>query len=352
MSSASGRGRIRRRSAMVALLSIVMTSLFACGSDEGGTTIADGSTRVRMTAYVGSLASLPVFVAIEKGFFEQHDIDPEIVSVESGVTAAQALIGGSVDVTSTGFAELLTARSKGQDIVFVAGCTTQTVGELVYSSEEGLAREADGYPGVIQDLKGKRIGISAVGATSYFWVRYLLSEAGLDPDKDVTLVPTGAFSAARSAMKAGQLDGFFSSNPTSAQVVDAGEATVIFRFWDGERPDLFGRLPTNGLAVSGEFVESKPEVAQVVHDSVGEATEFIAGLDESSVTEVAALVSSYFEGVDGDTLTASIMEYKDLFSADISADNIEAQNVFNINTGAMTTEIPFEEAVAEFARSS
>lgn len=346
----SRNGRSRRRLAGVAVTALLALVWSAACSSGGTGDIAEGPIQVRMTAYAGNLASLPIIVASRKGFFKANRIEPELVSVTSGVSATQALLSGSVDVASPGVTELLTTRSKGQGVTFVAGVTTAAVGELVLSTRTPITPGGDAYPGVIQNLRGKRVGVSAIGSQSFMEVRHLLTEVGLDADTDVTLVPTGPFSAALSAMDSGQLDAFFSSNPTTRQVVASGVGRVILRFWDGDRPQLFHQLMTNGLAVTDDFAERNPDSVKALHAAIDQATTLLAGLDEAGAKDLAGLLAPDFPGVPADLLAQGILEYKGVFHSAITPGNIEAGNALTIENGTVTSPVPYEQAVAEIAR--
>ena len=122
-----------------------LLGIAACGSGSTGTTAAtdsSGQATVTLTSFNGSFASLSVYVANRKGFFAQHGIKPDFVTVSSGSAAMQAMLSGSAQMANVAIFEALTAASKGEDVKYIVGAATGSFGELVVGRNVHLAHES------------------------------------------------------------------------------------------------------------------------------------------------------------------------------------------------------------------
>jgi NitT/TauT family transport system substrate-binding protein len=352
MKALSTRRRVALSGAIGA--AVMVLTLAACGSGSAGGSSSAGSgpAKVNITAFSGSFASLPVYVANRKGFFKQHGIAPNFVTVSSGSAAMQAMLAGSADMANVAVSESLIANSKGEGVKYIVGVTTGSIGELVMSKNIQLPDEAAGYPAVIKDLKGKKIGVSSKGSTTYYELAYLLKQAGLDPDKDVTIVPAGPLAGQVAALKDGQLDGFMSQEPVTTQVTDSKDGRVIFYFYQGNRPAALDNLMTNGVAATNQYISANPTAVKGVHDAVAQADNYITGLAKAGITDLAKAVAPDFPGVSQTTLEQAIMHYQKQFSPVITKANISAGNALQIFGGLIKSPIAYGDVVATSAQGS
>jgi NitT/TauT family transport system substrate-binding protein len=328
----------------------------ACGGGSSGSggaaPAAPGApVPVTMTSFNGSFASLSVYVANRKGFFAQHGIAPDFVTVTSGSAAMQAMLSGSAQMANVAIFETLTAASKGEDVKYIVGAATGSFGELVVGKDVQLPHESAGYPAVIQDLKGKKIGVSSKGSATYYGLVYVLQQAGLNPDTDVTIVPAGALSAQVAALDSGQLDAFVSQEPVTTQVTTSGDGRVVFYQYQGNRPPLLDNLITNGIATTDKFMADNPAAVTGVHDAVAQADQYIAGLDQAGATDLANVVSPDFPGIDKGVLAQAIEHYQKLYSATMSAAGVDAANQLLIQNGVLKSPVAYGDVVANQAQA-
>jgi len=122
----------------------------------------------------------PLWIAKDLGLFEKYGLDGNLIYIASGVTSVNALLGGSVDIIAASGSSAVGAAARGAPIVIVA-----SLGHIAY--------KLIAHPSIktVQDLKGKIIGSSRIGAGSDFALQRLLPKLGLIPGRDVQLIPTG-----------------------------------------------------------------------------------------------------------------------------------------------------------------
>jgi NitT/TauT family transport system substrate-binding protein len=181
--------------------------------------LAAAQTKVTIAVGGGAcLCYLPTVLAKQLGEFEKAGLAVDLVDLKGGSDALKAVLGGSADVVSGYFDHCVNLAAKKQELqAFV-----------VY----------DRYPGLvlvvspahtseiksIKDLAGKKVGISAPGSSTDFFLKYLLRKNGVDP-ASTAVIGVGLGGASVAAMEQGQIDAAVMLDPS---------VTVL----QGSHPDL------------------------------------------------------------------------------------------------------------------
>src|SRR5688500_14635125 len=145
--------------------------------------IVRAQTAVKLgTAVLGdySLAG-PFLLAAEKGFFKQQALNVEFVPFRGGPNLVKAVIAGEVLLGAAGSTDILVFREAGMPLKMVA---THTEGNHFTFN---VAPDVQG----LGDLKGKAIGVTSAGATTWVFARMVAKQQGWDPDRDVKIVGLG-----------------------------------------------------------------------------------------------------------------------------------------------------------------
>jgi NitT/TauT family transport system substrate-binding protein len=176
-------------------------------------------------------SSAPIFVGVDKGFFRELGIEPELVFFQAAAPIATALAAGQLDVGATGLTAAL------YNIVLGGG-------ELRIVADKG--REWPGYPLVaivvqkelwdaglrsVKDLKGKRIGVTQLGSTFHYHIGNILEKDGLKL-ADVKIVPLQAMPATVEALKGKQVDAILVPQPFPGAVESQGFGKILA--WAGD----------------------------------------------------------------------------------------------------------------------
>jgi ABC-type nitrate/sulfonate/bicarbonate transport system substrate-binding protein len=122
----------------------------------------------------------PLWIAKDLGLYEKYGLDGDLVYIASGVTSVNALLGGSVQVIAASGSSAVGAAANGAPVVIMA-----SLGAIAYKLIANPSITS------LQALKGKTIGSSRIGAGSDYALKRLLPKLGLQPGKDVQLIPTG-----------------------------------------------------------------------------------------------------------------------------------------------------------------
>jgi NitT/TauT family transport system substrate-binding protein len=162
--------------------------------------IASAETNVKLgTAVLGDYALAgPFIVALDKGYLKAEGLNAEFIPFRGGPDLVKAVIAGDILIGAAGSTDILVAREAGQPLKMSATHTEGNHFTLNVSPEIEKATE----------LKGKAIGVTRVGATTWVFARMLAKKEGWDPDKDVKIVGLGSLDAQVAALARKEIHAF------------------------------------------------------------------------------------------------------------------------------------------------
>src|SRR3569833_2148881 len=139
--------------------------------------IAQSKTKLRV-GYLHTVAvDGQIWTGMDRGMFDKQGLDLELRQFNTGLEIFQALIGGSLDVLSTG-AVLSNFPARGQGKVFLINDIEVATAQLWVRGDQGIKS--------FEDLKGKRIA-TATGTTAHVFLDKALRANKVDP-KEVELL--------------------------------------------------------------------------------------------------------------------------------------------------------------------
>jgi len=279
--------------------------------------------KVRVSYSSRSYSSLPAYIAQASGFFRDESLDVELIQMRPA-TSSPALYNGDVQATLT-FGSTVGAIISGFPFKIVAVLTEKPVHYLVARPEIRT----------VQDLKGKKLGVSQLLGTDEFAAYAILEALGFNP-KEVKAIALGDEAIRREALRKGVVEASAISPPGPVQLAREG-----FRILGGPKEVKIGS-PAAGLAVTDKTLKDRPDLVRklirpllralrVIHGNAEVAKRIMAKwLDQSP--QVAA--DSY------DLIVAS-------FSRDGEADETTLKAVIEARrkSGKVEKEIPLEQVV-------
>jgi NitT/TauT family transport system substrate-binding protein len=199
--------------------------------------------RVRFAYPAKSLNYLPITIGRDKGIFQAEGIDLQMILVASTIQVA-ALTTGDIDFSGAQ-SQVMAGAARGLPVKVVGFLTIKPSFWLMAKPEiRSMA-----------DLKGKIIGITAIGSSTDTLARFLLTKNGLTPDREVALIGTGTTSNILTAMKAGTVDAGVLSPPFNAMATQMGYRTVAY-FGDYVEQSL------SGVGTSDRMIRERPELVR------------------------------------------------------------------------------------------
>jgi NitT/TauT family transport system substrate-binding protein len=187
----------------------------------------------------------PLWLTKDAGLFKKYNIDPEFIYIAGGPPSLQALIAGDVSIAFTAGGATVAANLQGSDVVLLGASIDALPFELW--SVSSIKEPAQ--------LRGTRLGVSRIGATTDFIARYLLKKWNLQPDKDVPIFQTGSGPQIFAALKGGSVQsGVLSTGPETL----SAEAAGFNRLADVSTSGLV--YPFGPFAARQAFLKSQPDL--------------------------------------------------------------------------------------------
>lgn len=160
---------------------------------------AQGPTVKIGTAVLGDYSlTAPTLIALEKGYFKAQGVAAEFQPFRGGPDLVKAVIADQIQLGITGSTDVPVFRAEGVPVRFVA--TTVDGNHFTFNAAPGIARLAD--------LKGKSIGVTRIGATTWIFAVMLAKQQGWDPERDVKIVGLGALDAQLAALARGEIHAY------------------------------------------------------------------------------------------------------------------------------------------------
>jgi NitT/TauT family transport system substrate-binding protein len=227
---------------------------------------------------ISQMNKVAYFVALNRNYFEQEGLTVDSTAFASGTAALQSLVGGGAEVAEGAYEHTLRMQTKGVNLTCLVPFGRYPGNVLVV--RKSLADQIR----QISDLKGRKIGVSAPGASTHNFVAGLLERAGV-PWKEASYVSIGTGLSAVAAMKTGgELDALVNLDPAINALVDGGEAVILSdsRTAEGTRAAFGGEYLADCLMVKSEFLRNNPNTSQAITNAIVHAMQWLktASIDD------------------------------------------------------------------------
>jgi NitT/TauT family transport system substrate-binding protein len=242
-----------------------------------GAAAAKPQAKLTIAAPSTTLTLSPTLIADKKGFFAEQGLNVELVYAGSGSKAAAAVVGGSAQVGASDLGDLLGAVEGGQDIRVFAAIGVEPVYVTVLRrnvAEKLNLGEKMPIEQRMKAVKGLKFAISTPGSGTDSMLHYLLSLGGLDPERDVQILTTGAVVNSYAAAAQGSADGASLSPPTGEQALVKDNMFPLMNTAAGDLPQLNGQLQ-NGLWATGKWLDSNPQLAAAATAAMWKTYDYI-----------------------------------------------------------------------------
>lgn len=266
----------------------------------GGVAPAQAADEVNFAMPSVGMLYLPVYVADQMGYFANADIDANLqVFKAGGGTSMAAVLGGDMDVYIGSTSAALRAASQDTNAVIIGALMTQYASNVVmrgeFAKEKGLTEDST-IEERLAALEGALIGVTGAGSGTHQLALYMLTEAGLDPERDATVVFVGGGSEILAAFSRDRIDAFTLSNPTSDTAIAQYNGFLLFNTAAGQLPALDGHLYIS-VNTRQAWIDENPEVAKRMMSAIQRAQ--VAMQDPALTEEIRDKVyAAYFPKVE------------------------------------------------------
>jgi NitT/TauT family transport system substrate-binding protein len=288
------------------------------------TGIASAQPRVTLAVGGGScLCYLPTMLAKQLGEYEKAGVNVDIVDFKGGSESLKAVIGGSADVVSGYFDHCVNLAARGQHLQSF----------VVYDRFPGLVlvvspRHTSEIKSV-KDLVNKKVGVSAPGSSTDFFLKYLLSKNGVDPNA-VGVIGVGLGATAVAAMEQGQIDAAVMLDPAVTILAGKYKDLRILSDTRSQKDTLAvfgGEYPGGALYTRAEWIASHEKEVQAMTNAILATLKWI---HSHTPEEIADKMPENLVGKDKATYVAALKNMMPMYSENGRMDPKGAQAVLAV----------------------
>jgi len=240
------------------------------------------------------------------GYFKEQGLNVSITDFGGGAKSLQSLIGGSADVVTGAYEHTIRMQVKGQPI--------QAVIEMGRFPGFVLAVRKDRAAQVksFKDLKGMKIGVTAPGSSTHFFVNTLIGKEGLKPE-DVSIIAVGSGMTAVAAMKKGDIDAISNVDPVITKLEQDGDIVLLAdtRSEADTKKLLGGNNPAAVVYLKQDFIEKNPRTVQAIVNAFYKTQKW---LEKASPDDIAKNVPEEFYLGDRPLYLAAVAASKPMYS--------------------------------------
>ena len=279
---------------ITASLLSVRARLLGCGQAQAAQKDLQRLT-VGYTPIAG--AALPFFIAVEEKIFQKYGYEVFPVFMGGSPLINSAILAGEFSIGYTGGGAVISSRLAGSDLIAIGS-------PLPVLTIDGWSK-----PEIrsISDLRGKRVGVTRFGASSYFAGLSMLESAGVKPS-EVVFIQNGGVGESLAALMGGRVDVAMIGYPFGLTAKKAG-FHLLFRPSDTE----YGLFPTAVIAARDSWVRDAKN-RKVAVDFLRALNEGQQLARENATVSKKALKK--YTRVDDDALLQGSFEfYKSAFSS-------------------------------------
>jgi len=183
-----------------------------------------------MMGGMSKIVYLPAVLAAQLGYFKDEGLDVQVVSGPAGIDTSTELIAGAIEGAVGFYDHTLDLQSRGQDVLSVVVLQRAAgLAELASTRSAGgreLAGSATTSALAMRPARGKRLGVTGFGASTWMLTRFLLARAGVAPG-DYTVVPLASDTRFVDAFEQGTIDAGMVEEPTATRLLTSGAASVV-----------------------------------------------------------------------------------------------------------------------------
>ncbi len=272
---------------------------------------AQAQTPLHTSIMVGGIDKIIYLVPMltkQLGYFEAEGLQVDLLDEPSGVSAETAMLSGQVDGTVGFYDHNLDLQGKGkatESVVQFDGVPGEA--EMVSSKEADQIKSP-------ADFKGKNLGVTSIGSSTYFLTQYMAVKAGLQLS-DITPVAVGAGNTFIAAIQQGKISAGMTTDPTIARLVKTGDAKVMIdmRTSEGTRAVLGGTYPAACLYMQTAWVDAHKDIVQKLANAFVKTLRWI---HTHTAAEIADMMPKDYYAGDKDLYVTALTGNLGIFTPD------------------------------------
>ena len=277
--------------ALILIIAITILSIYQTQKKD------IGLTKVKVAEVTHSMFYTPQYLAHKLGYFEEEGLDVEIITVPGADKVTASVLSGDVQIGFCGSESTIYVYNQGEKdyLVNFAGLTKRD-GSFIVSREK-----IEDF--TLEDLKGKHVIGGRKGGMPVMMFEWALTQAGIDPKKDVNVDTSIEFASMSGAFIGGTGDFVNLFEPNALQLEQEGYGYVV-----ASLGELGGVVPYTAYHAKKSYIEENSDVIQGFTNAINKALEYTMNHEAE---EIAKDLVDYFPDTSLDDITTIVQRYKD-----------------------------------------
>jgi len=297
-------------------IAALMIGVGACAAPSSApagapTTAAASGQKLKVSIMVGGIDKIIYMiptVAKVLGYYDEQNLDIDVLDEPSGVSAEDAMLANQVNFTVGFYDHTVDLQSKGKKTMSVV-VLDQVTGEAEIVSSK-LADQIKSPA----DFKGRNLGVTSIGSSTWFLTNYLAVKNGLKPE-DIHPIAVSAGNTFIAAMQKGEIDAGMTTEPTISRLLKTGDGKILLdmRTSAGNKAALGGSYPGASLYGQTDWISKNKEVTQRLVNALVKALKYVRS---HTAEEIADKMPKDFYAGDKDLYITALKGSLDMFSPD------------------------------------
>ena len=312
---------------------MLMLAVSGCGKD-GNEAGADGKTKVVLNEVAHSIFYAPMYVAIEKGYFEEEGIDLTLVTGFGADKTMTAVLTGEADIGFMGSESTIYTYAGGtEDYVVNFAQLTQRAGNFLVSRTpiENFTWDM---------LKGEDVLGGRAGGMPEMVFEYILAKNGVSPS-EVKIDQSIDFGSTAAAFSGGQGSFTVEFEPHATALEQKGEGYIVASLGEAS-----GYVPYTSFSAKKSYLEKNKDTVQAFTNALQKGMDFVK---EHTSEEIAQVIAPQFPETDLNTLTTIVERYhaQDTWKENLIFEESSFQLLQNIlkDSGVLEKSVPYKDLV-------
>ncbi len=321
---------------VLAVLTLIVTMFAGCKSSSG-------LTEITLNEVAHSIFYAPMYVAFEKGYFEDEGLKVNLVNGLGADKTMTALLSGECEIGFMGAEASIYVYNEGaSDYVVNFAQLTQRAGNFLVSRD--MNEEF-----TWNNVKGKTVIGGRAGGMPQMVFEYILKKQGIDPKTDLTIIQNIDFGLTSQAFSSGQGDYTIEFEPAATALELAGAGKVVASLGVES-----GKVPYTSFSVKKSYLEKNGDTIQRFTNAVQKGIDYVA---THTPEEIADVIQPQFAETEKEKLVMIVTRY---YNQDTWKDNLVfeehsltlLQDILD-DAGELTKRVSYADVVnTEFAKKA
>lgn len=281
----------------ISLIFIVGASVLFNFNSKSGKSKEIKLEKITLAEVAHTVFYAPMYVALEKDYFEDEGIDVELILTSGADKVTAAVLSGDAQIGFSGSEATIYVYNGGEkDYLKTFSQLTQKDGTFIVSREDIKNFK-------LEDLKGKSIIGGRAAGMPEMTLEYALKQNGIDPRNDVDIDTSVAFPAMSGAFIGGQGDFVTLFEPTATMVEKQGYGHVV-----ASVGELGGVVPYTSYSARNSFIKKNPKLIKKFDKAVQKGLDYV---HNHSDEDVAKAILKQFPDTSMNDLVSAVKRYRE-----------------------------------------